>query len=112
MPAPLPAGPTTLRESESAMPASVNGMTVLLAVALAWPAAAQMPSTDIYVADLRVDGQAVEIGMPRNATARPGYDNQPWFLPDGSAFLYNADMGGQTDVFRFDLATWTSTRLT
>lgn len=94
------------------MPASVNGLIVLVAVALASPAAAQMPSTDIYVADLRVDGRVVEIGTPRNATARPGYDNQPWFLPDGSAFLYNADMGGQTDVFRFDLATWTSTRLT
>ncbi len=86
---------------------------LLLAVAPAdRPAAAQMPSTDIYVADLRVHGDTIEIGAPRNATARPGYDNQPWFLPDGSGFLYNADMGGQTDVFRFDLASWTGTRLT
>lgn len=76
------------------------------------PVTGQMPSTDIFVADLRTDGAMIEIGTPRNATARPGYDNQPWFLRDGSGFLYNADMGGQTDIFRFDLGTWTATRLT
>lgn len=76
------------------------------------PVAAQMPSTDIFVADLRVEGQAIELGTPRNATDRPGYDNQPWFLRDGSGFLYNADMGGQTDIFRFDLERWASTRVT
>ena len=76
------------------------------------PVAAQMPSTDIFVADLRVEGQAIELGTPRNATDRPGYDNRPWFLRDGSGFLYNADMGGQTDIFRFDLERWASTRVT
>ncbi len=76
------------------------------------PVAAQMPSTDIFVADLRLDGRSIEVGTPRNATARAGYDNQPWFLRDGSGFLYNADMGGQTEVFRFDVETWTAHRLT
>lgn len=76
------------------------------------PAAGQMPSTDIFVADLRIDGRTIEIGTPRNATARPGYDNQPWFLRDGSGFLYNADVGGQTEISRFDLGMWTATRLT
>ncbi|HEU5208677.1 MAG TPA: hypothetical protein VFU06_04630 [Longimicrobiales bacterium] len=76
------------------------------------PVAAQMPSTDIFIADLRLDDRGIGIGTPRNATMRPGYDNQPWFLPDGRGFLYNADVGGQTEIFRFDLGTWTATRLT
>jgi hypothetical protein len=83
-----------------------------LACLAAAPAAAQMPDTDIFLAELRIAGDHIEIGTPRNITNRPGYDNQPWFLRDGSALLYNADMGGQTDVFRYDLATATSTRLT
>ena len=95
-------------------PITARGALVLLAVAAvhAKPAGAQMPDTDIHVADLHVAADTIVIGEPRNITNRPGYDNQPWFLRDGSALLYNVDMGGQTDVFRYDLATGASTRLT
>lgn len=95
-------------------PKIVRGALVLLAACAvpAMPAGAQMPDTDIHVADLRVAADTIVIGAPRNITNRPGYDNQPWFLRDGSALLYNVDMGGQTDVFRYDLATGASTRLT
>ena len=46
-------------------------------------AAAAPPATDIYLADLRVADGRVQVGTPVNVTARPGYDNQPFFLPDG-----------------------------
>lgn len=89
---------------------TMASITVLSAVGA--PVAAQMPDTDIHLAELRVAGDTIVIGMPRNLTNRPGYDNQPWFLPGGNALLFNADMDGQTDVFRYDLETGGQTRLT
>ena len=71
------------------------------------------PATDIYVADLRVDGRRVTAGTPVNVTARPGYDNQPCFLRDGRSFLYTAiHEDGQADIYRYDLDRKTSVRLT
>lgn len=86
---------------------------VLLALAAA-PAAAQpaIPDTELYMADLRRDGAVLTVGAPTNLTGRAGYDNQPWFLPDGRSLLYVAEDGGQTDVFRLDLATGARTQLT
>jgi WD40 repeat protein len=63
------------------------------------------PGTDIWVADLTIRDGRVSVGKPVNVTARPGYDNQPAFLPDGSGFLYTriaAD--GQADIWRYDFA--------
>ena len=71
------------------------------------------PATDIYVADLRLDGRRVTAGTPVNVTARPGYDNQPFFLRDGRAFLYTAiHEDAQADIYRYDLDRKTSVRLT
>lgn len=89
-----------------------TGVAVTALALAASGVTAQMPSTDIFIADLGLADGAITIGTPRNATDRPGYDNQPWFLRDGSGFLYNADLGGQTEIFRFDLGAWTPTRLT
>ncbi len=91
---------------------SVRSALCLLVFSSGSPLAAQMPSTDIFVADLQIDGPQIDVTAPRNITARRGYDNQPWFTRDGAALLYNADMGGQTDVFRYDLATGTLAQLT
>jgi hypothetical protein len=45
----------------------------------------------------------------KNATNRDGYDNQPSFGPAGTFFLYtSARSGGQTDIFRYDIASGTS----
>jgi hypothetical protein len=89
-----------------------------LLVVLAAPAAAQVPATDIFVATLKVTkspGGAAQwrVGPPVNVTHRPGYDNQPSFLPGGRAFLYTViGEDAQADIYRYDLAAATSTRLT
>jgi hypothetical protein len=86
----------------------------LLALAAA-PAAAQPaagPGPDLWLAELgRADGVRT-VGAPANLTRRAGYDNQPWFLPDGRSLLYVAEEEGQTDVFRLELATGARTQLT
>lgn len=91
---------------------------LLLLGLLAARAAAQVPATDIYLATLHVtkgaDGTAQwQVGPPTNVTHRAGYDNQPCFLPGGRAFLYTVIAAdGQADVYRYDIAAGTSTRLT
>jgi hypothetical protein len=100
------------------MRASLWPLLGLLARAAAAQAAAAPPATDIYVATLRVttgpNGAALwQVGPPVNVTHRPGYDNQPCFLPDGRAFLYTViGDDAQADIYRYDFATAASTRLT
>ncbi len=80
---------------------------LVIAVAMQGP-----PGTDIFVAPLRVQQGRVHLGTPINATRRAGYDNQPFFLPRGDAFLYTAVRDGQADVFRYDLGAGGTTRVT
>src|SRR5258708_16942898 len=48
----------------------------------------------------------VSVGVPVNVTARPGYDNQPFFLPNGRAFLYTSIReDSQADIYRYDIDT-------
>jgi len=64
------------------------------------------PGQDIWLARLgrRPDGQ-LAVREPENVTSRPGYDNQPYFLPDGSGFWYTViDDAGQADIWLYDLA--------
>ena len=84
-------------------------MTFVLALALTLQGP---PGTDIYVAELRHRGNQLTVGPLTNATHRPGYDNQPFFLPDGRAFLFTVYLDGQADVFRYDLDSARSVRLT
>lgn len=67
---------------------------------------AGLPGTDIRIFALDwVDGRPV-IGAPAGGVVRPGYDNQPFFTPDGTGLLYTAgDETGETDIWRLDLAS-------
>ena len=62
---------------------------------------------------ISVASRRVSVGVPVNVTARPGYDNQPFFLPNGRAFLYTSIReDSQADIYRYDIAARTSIRLT
>jgi Tol biopolymer transport system component len=83
-----------------------------LLLALAGSADAQAPEADIYLAPLSRVGDSLVVGRALNVTRRAGYDNQPAFLPDGSAILYTATSDGQADIWRYDIATRRKTRVT
>jgi dipeptidyl aminopeptidase/acylaminoacyl peptidase len=71
------------------------------------------PATDIFVADVNERGGQLKVGRPANITRRPGYDNQPRFLPDGKSILYTSVREDkQADIYRYDAAKGTSARLT
>lgn len=77
------------------------------------PAAPQgPPDTEIYLAPLKITDGAIEIGAATNITTSPGYDNQPFFTPDGRAMLFTSIRGPstglgaggtQTDIYRYEL---------
>jgi len=70
------------------------------------------PATDVYLADLRVVQGRVTVGTPVNVTNRPGYDNQPSFLPDGRSILYTSVRDSQTDIYRYDIERRTNSAVT
>lgn len=71
--------------------------------------------TDVLLADLHWESEGPpSLGEPTNVTARPGYDNQPRFLPDGSGLWYTAvdTHTGQSDIYRYHLADGRVARVT
>lgn len=69
--------------------------------------------SDIYLFNFRLDKENFYISNARNITNAPGYDNQPFFTPNGDAILYASDDGfGQTDIFKYNLRSRSQRRLT
>lgn len=73
----------------------------------AQPAAQAPPDTEVYLAPLTISNGTIEVGQAANVSNNPGYDNQPFFTPDGSALLFTSVRGGgtQTDIYRYDVAS-------
>jgi hypothetical protein len=75
---------------------------------------ASPPDTEIYLARLEGSGATRSLGEPRNITNSPGYDNQPFFTPDGRGILFTSIRGGGTlpDVYEYHLASGATARIT
>ncbi len=86
------------------------------AVASSIGAFAQAPSTDILLVPLPAEFNRVTTVAADDVTYltdNDRYDNQPSFTPDGSAILYvSEDETGQTDIYRYDLASSEASRVT
>ena len=85
----------------------------LLPSALTTVSAQSPPATEVYLAPLVSTGASVTVGAPVNISNSPGYDNQPSFLPDGSAVLFTSNRDGkQTDIYKYVIATKQLVQLT
>ena len=72
------------------------------------PQAAQAPpDTEIYLAPLKMANGTIEVGPAANISNSRGYDNQPFFTPDGNGLLFTSMRGSgtQTDIYRYDLTS-------
>lgn len=70
---------------------------------------------DVFIADLERDPTgSLAMGTLTNISRRPGYDNQPHFVPDGTGLWYTVidDHDGQADIWRYDLEGPSVTRVT
>lgn len=74
--------------------------------------AAIPPGTEIYLVDLTVSGGNLTAAAPKNITQRKGYDNQPYFTPDGQQILYTSFREIQTDIYRYNIASGKQDRIT
>ena len=76
---------------------------------------AQLPNTEVFVFDIAVRDTAVTFTNPKYLTAfnRTGYNNQPAWL-DRNELMLSVLLPGQVqpDIYRFDLAAKTRTRMT
>lgn len=60
-------------------------------------------SSDLWRVDLVSVAGLSGFGEPTNLTDRPGYDDQPAFLPGGESLLYVSRRRSDVDVLRLDL---------
>lgn len=73
----------------------------------------KMPDTDIYLLNIKSSKDAFSFSDPINITDRPGYDNQPAFLSDGSGILYTSiHDDGQADIYEYIIATKATAQIT
>jgi len=64
-----------------------------------------LPSTDIYLVDLKAKSGQIELGKPLQTTEWRGYDNQPMFWPDGKSLFYTSIRDdGQADIYQYKIA--------
>ena len=70
------------------------------------------PATDIFLLEMQKQGERIEFGTPHNITHRDGYDNQPFFWPDGQRVLYTSIRNGQADIYAYSLADSSTIALT
>lgn len=68
--------------------------------------AASQPNTEVYLFDLNADSEGTyQLSNPKNISTNDGYDNQPYFWPDGKSVIYSRTVNGQTEIARYFLNT-------
>jgi hypothetical protein len=60
------------------------------------------PNTDVYVFDLNLENNKVELSNPKNISNNDGYDNQPSFL-NNTSILFASTRSDQTDIRLFNI---------
>lgn len=106
-----------MREMLTAWPTSFRlplAFGALMTLGLAFSAEAQnWPATGIHLVPLDGTGNSLAAGPAKAMAPAPGYDNQPFFTPDGKAVLFTSERASdQTEIFRYDLVTGEVQRLT
>lgn len=75
--------------------------------------AQQPPGSEIYLFDLTVKKNSVQLSNPKNITNRTGYDNQPHFHPEKPlVYFSSADETGRTDIMVYNHETGQTKKLT
>jgi Tol biopolymer transport system component len=99
--APNPSAPASAAETPTETPAEAEAQST----------ASQAPDTEIHLADLDLQASPPTVSNLRNATAREGYDNQPFFADGSREFFYTSIRDGQADIYAYDLASGQSRRV-
>jgi dipeptidyl aminopeptidase/acylaminoacyl peptidase len=63
----------------------------------------QVPVTDIYLLDMKVKKGKYSFSNPIKINDWHGYNNQPYFTPDGKSIYYVSYRDKQADIYRYDI---------
>jgi Tol biopolymer transport system component len=80
--------------------------------------AATPPPSDIYIVDVKDNHDfknrqdILKFGQPKKITDFVGYNNQPFFMPDGQTILYTSNRNKQTDIYAYDIRTGQTRQIT
>src|SRR6266852_3927806 len=74
--------------------------------------AATPSSSDIFIIDVTKHNGQMKFGEPKKITDMVGYNNQPFFLPDGQGILYTSIRDKQADIYRYDIRGGATTQIT
>ena len=89
------------------------GLAALAATLLQPVALRPQTPTDIHLFPLTAGLASLAAATPQPLATARGYENQPFFDPDGQRVLYTANLDGrQTDVYEFDRRTGATRRVT
>jgi WD40 repeat protein len=69
-------------------------------------------ASDIFIVEVRKKDGELRLGQPKKITEYAGYNNQPFFLPDGRAILYTSIRDKQADIYRYDIHSGATTQVT
>ena len=75
---------------------------------------AQLPDTEIFLADIELKNNLVKVRKTVNINNRKGYDNQPFFMPDGKSIIYSAEIDGdgKIHICQYDIKSKKKKKLT
>lgn len=88
-------------------------LCLLLSANTTLSAQSALPSTDIYLLDIKLEKGKYSVSNPKKITDWAGYDNQPFFLPDNQSLFYTSIREDkQADVYRYDIKDAKTTQIT
>ncbi|MBC7861791.1 MAG: PD40 domain-containing protein, partial [Bacteroidia bacterium] len=74
-----------------------------LILLISFSLSAQLPDSDIWLFSIGKTKKGIILKEGKNITNRPGYDNQPYFTPDGKSMLFVAiKEDKQSDIYKYD----------
>lgn len=80
-----------------------KGLVLVLSL-LAGKLLAQLPETEIFLADIEIKNNLIKVEKAININNRKGYDNQPFFLPDGRTLLFSAsDSASRIHICKYNI---------
>jgi hypothetical protein len=76
------------------------------------------PASDIFVMEVgtrknkETEQLEPKFSEPKKITDYAGYNNQPFFMPDGHTILYTSIRNRQADIYRYDIKSGQTTQVT
>ena len=68
--------------------------------------------TDLLLIQITSDGEKLVFSNSVKINETEGYNNQPFFHPNGDSLFYSSGVGSNTDIYRYTIETGQTTRMT